>query len=216
MARDAGPTVCPARPPARAASYTAARTGRRPAFTPPSRPPWTRLATATWSRWRRGRTPASAPVQRLSRNSYYHSAMVIQTVYINKSITIRGGYTTAFADPPDPDANPTTLDAQGQGRVIFITGNVSTTIEGLRITGGNAAGLGGRPWSKGIGADDSGGGVYAIDVPLNFRNNQVFGNTARYGGGMYLRSSGATSRGTSSLQQRSRVVPEWKQRQSQR
>lgn len=66
-------------------------------------------------------------------------------VYISKTVTIRGGYTTTngFADPPNPDTNPTTLDAQGQGRVLYITGDISLTIEGLRITGGESAG--GRP-----------------------------------------------------------------------
>ena len=56
-----------------------------------------------------------------------------QMVYISKTVVIRGGYTAAFTDPPDPKANPTTLDAQGQGRVLFITGMVSPTVEGLRV-----------------------------------------------------------------------------------
>lgn len=45
-----------------------------------------------------------------------------QVVYISETVTIRGGYTTTngFAGPPDPDANLTTLDAQG--RVLYITG----------------------------------------------------------------------------------------------
>ncbi len=41
-----------------------------------------------------------------------------QVIYISKSVTIRGGHTTAFTDPPDPDTNPTTVDAQGGGRVL--------------------------------------------------------------------------------------------------
>ncbi len=123
-------------------------------------------------------------------------AMIAQTVYINKSITIRGGYTTTFADPPDPNANPTTLDAQGQGRVLYIEGQVSPTIEGLRITGGDAAGLGGRSWHRVLGTDDVGGGVYANGAPFNFINNHVYGNTAVHGGGgMYLFLSDATLTG---------------------
>ncbi len=104
-----------------------------------------------------------------------------QVVYINKSVTIRGGYTTAFTDPPDPDANPTTLDAEGQGRVLYITGNISPTIEGLRITGGDAVGLGGN-----------GGGVYIRDATATIRNNQVFSNTATRGGGLFLSFSPTT------------------------
>ena len=64
-----------------------------------------------------------------------------QVVYVNRSVTIRGGYATTNWDTPDPEANPTTLDARGQGRVIYITGDISPTLEGLRITGGNAASL---------------------------------------------------------------------------
>jgi parallel beta-helix repeat protein len=108
---------------------------------------------------------------------------VTQAVYISKSVTVRGGYTTmdGFASPPDPGANPTTLDAQGQGRVIHVTGNVSPTIEGLRIAGGNAAGLGG-----GLANQDAGGGVYAYGAHPTIRDCRVFSNTASgQGGGVY-------------------------------
>ena len=37
-----------------------------------------------------------------------------QIVYLEKSITIQGGYTPAFTEPPDPEANATTLDAGGK------------------------------------------------------------------------------------------------------
>ena len=106
-----------------------------------------------------------------------------QMVAITKSITIRGGYTTAFTDPPDPDANPTTLDAQRQGRVLYITHGALCTIEGLRITGGDAIGLGGYFYS------DSGGGVYVGLATARISNNQVFSNTAESGGGLYLERS---------------------------
>jgi hypothetical protein len=55
------------------------------------------------------------------------TGVVTQVVYISKTVAIRGGYTTTnnFADPPDPVANPTTLDAQKQGRVLYITGDPS-------------------------------------------------------------------------------------------
>ena len=59
-------------------------------------------------------------------------AGVTQVVYISKTITIQGGYTTTNWTTPYPITQPTTLDAQGQGRVLYITGNISPTIEGLR------------------------------------------------------------------------------------
>ena len=81
---------------------------------------------------------------------------VTQVVYISKTVTVRGGYTTINWTISDPNANPSTLNAQGQGRVLYVIGDISPTIEGLRITGGNAAGLGG-----GYFGFDCGGGVYS-------------------------------------------------------
>jgi parallel beta-helix repeat protein len=103
-----------------------------------------------------------------------------QVAYISKDVTIRGGYTTANWATPDPEANPTTLDAQGQGRVLYITGDISPMIEGLRITGGDA-------WE--------GGGIYVITATATIRDNQVFSNTATSGGGLYLYESDATLSG---------------------
>lgn len=114
-----------------------------------------------------------------------------QVVYINKTVTIQGGYTTAFSEPPDPAANPTTLDAGGQGRVIFIEGNITPTIEGLRITGGEAKDLGSP-----IGID-AGGGVMVISATATLKDNYIFENSADStlngdGGGVFLYNSDAT------------------------
>jgi hypothetical protein len=117
---------------------------------------------------------------------------VTQVVYIDKSVTIRGGYTTAFTDPPDPAANLTTLDAQGLGRVLYITGGVTITVEGLRITGGDAAGLGGAAFD----GWDTGGGIYAVDVEsLTLNKTQILSNTAEAGGGLWA------NKGTSTLKE---------------
>ncbi|MBC8447131.1 MAG: hypothetical protein H8D78_05225, partial [Chloroflexi bacterium] len=114
-----------------------------------------------------------------------------QVVYVSKTVTIGGGYTTTNWHTPDPQANPTTLDAQGQGRVVYITGDVAPTLEGLRITGGDASGLGGGPW----GGDDAAGGVYVATAAATLNNCRVFDNTAQSGGGLYLQDSDATLRG---------------------
>jgi parallel beta-helix repeat protein len=110
-------------------------------------------------------------------------AGVTQTVYLNKSVTIQGGYTITNWVTPNPDANPTTLDAQGQGRVFYITGYISPTIEGLRITGGNAAGL------RGYVTNDVGGGVYIISATATISASHIFSNSAEYGGGVHLHHS---------------------------
>jgi uncharacterized repeat protein (TIGR01451 family) len=108
-------------------------------------------------------------------------AGLTQAIYISKPITIRGGYTSTNWDTPDPEANPTTLDAQAQGRVIYVTGAISATLEGLRITRGIAPGAGPILLSEG-----TGGGVYAISATITLSNSRVFGNQAWLGGGAYL------------------------------
>jgi hypothetical protein len=118
------------------------------------------------------------------RNDFTTTGVVTQVVYISRTVAIRGGYTTtnAFADPPDPEANPTILDAQRQGRVLYITGDISPTVEGLRITGGKAA--------------PDGGGVFAISATVIISNNRVFSNTADgEGGGLALWRGNATLSG---------------------
>lgn len=108
---------------------------------------------------------------------------LMQTVYLTKTLTVQGGYTQSFTGPPDPSAYPTILDAEGKGRVFYISGEISPTIEGLRITGGDAYGLGG--WGQ-YGDRDGGGGIYAITATLTLSNCQVYSNTAAGGGGMAL------------------------------
>jgi hypothetical protein len=119
-----------------------------------------------------------------------------QVVVITKTVTLRGGYTTVNWTMPDPDANPTTVDARGGGRVLYITGDVSPTVEGLHLTGGDATRLGGDPWGK-----DGGGGVYVLDATAVISNCAVYGNTASTarsasGGGMFLKNASATVRGS--------------------
>jgi hypothetical protein len=108
-------------------------------------------------------------------------------VALNKTIALRGGYDGSFVNPPDPTANPTTLDAQRHGRVISITGDITPTIEGFIITGGDATGLGGiLP-----GGQDAGGGIYCHLAHPAIADNVITDNiassdTSVAGGGVYL------------------------------
>lgn len=115
-----------------------------------------------------------------------------QMVAITKSLTIRGGYATTDWNVSDPDAHPTILDAAGQGRVMVVLGSSANpvTIAGLRITGGNATGLGSGPMSR-----DAGGGLYIQDaMSVTLSANQVYSNSASVdrsftsssGGGLYM------------------------------
>jgi uncharacterized repeat protein (TIGR01451 family) len=109
----------------------------------------------------------------------YTSVTMPEVVYISKSLTLQGGYLPAFTEPPEPVANPTTLDAQGQGGVLNITGNISVTIAGLRLTG---AGDGGS----------FGSGVSVFTATVTLSNNDIFSNSASLAGGVFLDHSRAT------------------------
>jgi thermitase len=108
-----------------------------------------------------------------------------QVVYVDKSITIQGGYTSDFTAPPDPGANPTVVNPQGGGRAIYVTGDITPLIAGLQITGGDAAGLNGSV----------GGGICIVEAHATISNTWVFSNTARLGGGVYLEESDAVLSG---------------------
>ncbi len=106
-------------------------------------------------------------------------------IYVDKSVIIRGGYSAAFKEPADPEANLTIIDAQGGGRAVHITGQptgspITPTIEGLWLTGGDASGQPGG---------NVGGGIYAIEASPIISHNHIVSNTARRGAGIYLEES---------------------------
>jgi hypothetical protein len=113
--------------------------------------------------------------------------VVTQVVYISKTVTIQGGYanilggwTTSY-----PVTQPTILDAKKQGRVLYIIGDISPTIEGLNLTGGSAP----------VGANQCngyvGGGVFAQSSALTLSHNYIYDNAnANSGGGIALAEVG--------------------------
>ena len=119
------------------------------------------------------------------------SGTITQVVYISKTVTIAGGYNKQFTFPPNPAKYPTTLSANSKtrGRVVVVVGAISPTLSGLRITNGDATGLGG------VGGHDAGGGVYVCDAAPTMRDSLVFENSAEDGGGLCLYDSAATLRG---------------------
>lgn len=117
-----------------------------------------------------------------------------QIIYLTKSLTLRGGYTTANWNIPDPVANPATLDAGDLGRVIAVIGPAEVVIEGLTLTGGNAAGLRGDPNNPTT--INCGGAVYIRSANVTLRKISIKGNTASkeaskpgLGGGLYAYAS---------------------------
>ena len=109
-----------------------------------------------------------------------------QHVYITKSLTIKGGYTTSNWTTPNPGANTTELQAQTLGRVVYITGvTTSVTLRGLHLTYGDSNGLGGS-----TSGNDAGGGVYAYQSNISINQCWLTGNASPsdgYGGGSYIR-----------------------------
>ncbi|HSG17274.1 MAG TPA: right-handed parallel beta-helix repeat-containing protein, partial [Anaerolineae bacterium] len=58
---------------------------------------------------------------------------------IDKELTLSGGYTTTNWTTPDPDANPTILDAQDLGQVIYAdTAFTTLTLQGLTMQRGTS------------------------------------------------------------------------------
>jgi hypothetical protein len=115
------------------------------------------------------------------------SGLITQAVYISRTVTVRGGYTTTNWTTPDFIGQPTTLDAGGLGRVLVVAGDISPTLEGLGLTNGSAVGLGG------LGGTDGGGGVVVISATATLSACRVFNNAAgNGGGGLFLESSDAT------------------------
>lgn len=159
---------------------------------------------------------------RVATGTYTDAAGMVAE--INKTVTLLGGWDGGFTTH-DPNLYPTTLDAQRNGRVVYISGNISPTIDGFTITGGNATseiigtGQGGGIYSRDASpiiqnnviisnmasispTVGSGGGIYLYGASASalISGNQVVSNTAcicwpAYGGGVYVRDSGATIQG---------------------
>ncbi len=120
-----------------------------------------------------------------------------QVAYITKSLTIAGGYTVTDWATPDPVANPTILDAQGQGRVLHAYDDsnapITVTLRGLQITGGDTT-------SGGTYNGVQGGGIYARTAHLTVEDCRIEGNqapgTSGNGAGVYSMQGSLSLTGT--------------------
>lgn len=119
--------------------------------------------------------------QRPAPSGYRGPEDVTQVVYVSKTLTLRGGYNYAFNEW-NPAVYVTTLDAGGGGRAVLASGPLTLTLQALRLTGGDADGLGGGPLER-----DTGGGLYVLTATTIISGCRLSGNTAPgYGGGLYL------------------------------
>jgi hypothetical protein len=152
-----------------------------------------------------GRTPCYSTVQaavdaaqpgdeiRVAAGTYSginNQGGLAQVVYIAKSLTIRGGFAASNWNTPNPDTNITELLAAGQGRVVVITGEVDVTLEGIRLSYGNAAGLGGHKVI--YDSTDAGGGLYISQADVTLDEITIYTSTVSDGNGGGLYQTGGT------------------------
>ena len=104
-----------------------------------------------------------------------------QTAYVNTSLTLAGGYAVTNWTTPNPAVNPTILDAQELGRVVFIADTVPVTLTNLILTNGNVTGSG-TGSCPGYGC---GGGLYTWG-DLSLSNVTIQDSQTRRGGGAYV------------------------------
>lgn len=88
---------------------------------------------------------------------------ITQAMFINKGLTVRGGYSVADWTTPQPASYPTVIDSQGQGRGGVIVSPNPVTLEGLTIVNGYAEG--------------GGGGLYADSSDVVIRDCYVMSST---------------------------------------
>jgi hypothetical protein len=97
---------------------------------------------------------------------------------ITQSLTLYGGWDGAASGPVrrDPAAYPTTLDGEGARRGVYVSGDITVTLEGFTVTNGTAL--------------DMGAGLYAQNVNLTLREMTFYSNVISttatddpYGGG---------------------------------
>ena len=105
---------------------------------------------------------------------------VLQTVHISKSLTLRGGYSPEQWAASMPVSYPTTLDAQGLGRGVYVVGAGQVTLENMRIANGVASGAG----------QVNGGGIRVADTDVTLSGCEVINGKASNGGGVAYLGTG--------------------------
>ena len=114
---------------------------------------------------------------------------VAAVITVTKSVTIYGGWNGAASGAVvrDPDTHVTKLDGENTRRGVFVSGTVTVTLDGLRITRGKVSGFY---------VEGQGGGAYIVTATVTIADCHIYSNTAnKSGGGLYLyQSDGAILR----------------------
>jgi hypothetical protein len=120
-----------------------------------------------------------------------------QVVFIDKGLTLRGGYHVTDWTISDPELYITEINAESDGRPVTIVDTFDdlVVLDGLLLTDGDYTGLGNPTGLSNhvcrSGEDeDCGGGLYVYNSALHLLNSEVRGNVASTvagdGGGIYL------------------------------
>ena len=131
-----------------------------------------------------------------------YTSTSFQVVYIDRAITMTGGYSTADWTISYPVTQPAIVDARNvaRRRGFFIdgTGVATITLAGLTI-------------QRGYAQDAEGGGVYLVTGTLVLRDSSILSNTAtggnRHGGGLYA-AGGKLDVSSNTFQRNSATGPE--------
>ncbi len=115
---------------------------------------------------------AASAGQTVKVAGHCRSSEVAQTVYITKSLTLRGGYASGNWTASSPLTQPTTLDASGEGRVVYIVGPATVALENLRLVNGLLQNVNSR-----------GGAVRVDNATAAISGCEIISNTAPGGGG---------------------------------
>jgi len=119
-----------------------------------------------------------------------------QLAYVDKTLTLQGGYSTTEWQNPDPQNKPAILDALQQGHVVYVEQDISPTIEGFTITGGAPLrSMAPFPVEQGNGGGIYVAGMYGANNQPKIQFNRITGNVAQSGGGLYLYSGSAKIKG---------------------
>ena len=96
-------------------------------------------------------------------------------ISITNSITLYGGWDGAVFGPimRDSARYPSVLDGEGMRRVVYISGNITPTLDGFIITRGNATGL-----PADCSSDGCGGGIFIHSAHPIIVNNVISDNVA--------------------------------------
>ncbi len=132
----------------------------------------------------------------LAQGTYTGTGGAVVTV--TKSITLYSGWDGVSTGPVmrDPEAHVTTLDGQGQRRVVHLDGRlgpITPTVDGFVIANGNAA--------HAACNSGRGGGIHSLGATPRIVHNVLINNVAgpsdvdgrAYGGGIYLNDPDGTA-----------------------